>query len=98
MSIGSCGCGGGRPGLLPAAGCVLPFAGGCDDEAGGNGDADVEVAEFAVELALIEVGNGVPAFIVVDGGFGVPLGNLVGTGAVTAAGKIIGQLYVKGGG
>ena len=96
MGSGGGGCDGGRPGLLPAAGCVLPFAGGCDNEAGGDGDADVEVAEFAVEFSLIEVRDRMPAMAVINGGFRVPLCDCIGALIITAAGEIVGQLNMKG--
>lgn len=91
---------------------VLEFAGGGNGERLGDGDADVEGGEFTVEFTLVEVGERVPAFTVVDGGFGVPLGYVVvvvgvwlvgvgfevGGGTVAAAGKVVGQLDVEGGG
>src|SRR6185437_7863774 len=68
-----------------------------DDKAFGDGDVYVEVAEFAIELALIEIGDRVPAAVVIDGGFGVPLCYLKRVVGVAAAGEIEGQFDVKGG-
>src|SRR5258708_15445292 len=57
---------------------VLQLAGGGDDEIVRDGDADVEAAEFAIEFTLVEIGDRVPAMAVVDRGFGIPLGYLIG--------------------
>ena len=47
---------------------------------------DVEIAEIAEELALVEIGNGVPAVTVINCGFRVPLGYLVCGGGGGAGG------------
>ena len=75
---------------------LTEFAGGGNDKAFWDGDANVEVTEFIIELALVQVGYGVPAAAVIDGGFGVPLGDLVGSVSISTTGEVIGKLYVKG--
>src|SRR5258708_2656508 len=77
--------------------------GGCESAGGGDcivfgqGDADVEVAVFAVEPALVQVGDGMPSFWVIDGGLRIPLGDLAGPFIIAVSGKGKGQLFVEGG-
>src|ERR1700761_5641229 len=67
------------------AGCVLELSCGCYSEAFGDGDPDIEVAEFAIELSLVEIGYGVPACFVIHGRLGVPLCYLEGIACIAAS-------------
>ena len=70
--------GGGSQGIQAGALVgVLQLAGGPHGVVGGQGDGDVERTVLGVELALVEVGDGVPAAPVQHGRLGVPLRNLV---------------------
>ena len=64
-------------------GIGLELAGGSDDIGFWNGDAHIVIAELTVELTLVEIGNGVPAVLVVYRGLGIPLCDLVGAAGMT---------------
>ncbi len=72
------------------------ISGGGDGIIFRKGDTDVEIAVLTVTNALVEVGHFVPALAVIDGGLGIPLGDLVDTIIVPAAGEEEGQLFVEG--
>ena len=83
---------------LLTAGGVLEFAGGGYRKGLWNRDVDVKTAELAVKFALVQVGNGMPAFAVIDGRLGIPLGDLVSVADVPAPGKVKRELFVERGG
>lgn len=76
----------------------LQLARGGDDVGFRNGNTYVIIAEFAVKFALVQVGNGMPAFAVIDGRLGVPLGDLVSVAYVSAPGKVERELFMERGG
>ncbi|MNT81065.1 hypothetical protein D3C72_2206160 [compost metagenome] len=53
----------------------------------GQGNAHIITAIFAVELTLVQVRSGMPAFIIVYSRFGKPLGNLVALPLMSQSGK-----------
>jgi hypothetical protein len=87
---------GGVGGVRRSAGPHL--SGGSNDIIFGDGDTYVIIPEFAIEFALVEIRDGVPAFAVVHGRLGVPLGDLVGIADVSTPGEVEGQLFMKRGG
>jgi len=82
-----------EPGAL---GRGLQLAGSAHQVVGRQGEVDFEGrAEFAVVFAILQVRQRVPAGAVVDGGLGVPLGELVRAADVSHAGEGRRHLYAK---
>ena len=75
----------------------LQCAGGRHQVVLRQGNSNVEAAKFGVELAHVQVRHSVPAVLIINGGFRVPLGELVGLPLVAQAGKGAGQLYPERG-
>ena len=80
-----------------ALGLILQSAGSAHLIVFRQGDADFVVAKFRIKLAHVEVGHGVPAFVVIHGRLGIPLCDGVALVHMAEAGEDIGQIHPEWG-